>query len=80
MSFGELVKQHRVRSGMNQERFAERVGITASFLRMIEKDQSGMSALVVARMVEVWGLTPFETTKLLKALREDAESKRQTAD
>lgn len=75
MRFGELVRQHRERNGMNKQTFAERVGINPSYLWLIEKGEAtSPSAVIVARMVEVLHLTPFQVTALLRALREDAES------
>ncbi len=73
--FGELVRQHRERSGMNKQTFAERVGIDPSYLRLIEKGEAtSPSALIVACMVEVLHLNPFEAVTLLKTLREDAKN------
>ncbi len=75
MSFGELVRQHRERSGMNKGTFAERMGISPNHLRAIENGEAtSPSALMVARMVAELHLTPFEATTLLKAVREDAKS------
>ena len=74
MTFGELVKYYREKSGMSQRKFAECVGSSLNHLRAIENGEARLpSALMVAQMVEELGLTPFEAIKLLKALSEDAE-------
>lgn len=76
MRFGELVRQHRERSGMSMTMLAENIGISLNYLWRLENGESSSpSAAIVARMVEVLHLTPFETTALLKTLREDTECK-----
>ncbi len=75
-SFGELVKQHRKRNGIGQQELAKRVDINPSTLRLIENGGiASPSGVIVARIVEELHLTPFQATALLRALREDAESK-----
>ncbi len=74
-SFGELVKQHRERSGMNKQTLAKCLGIHPDYLKQLERGEAkSPGAIIVARMVAVLHLTPFQAIALLKALREDAES------
>ncbi len=78
MSFGELVRQHRERNGMNKQTLAERVGITPDYLKQLERGEAkSPGAIIIARMVAELQLNPFEANALLKALREDAESEEE---
>jgi DNA-binding XRE family transcriptional regulator len=51
---GELVRQYRMRHGLNQRQFAERFGITSVWVCKIERGHAPLTLEMAAKMFEKW--------------------------
>jgi transcriptional regulator with XRE-family HTH domain len=58
-SFGERIRARRKELGLSLEELAQRTGLTASFLSLVERDMSNPSLESLRHIAEALGVPPF---------------------
>lgn len=58
-SFGEQIRARRKELGLSLEELAQRTGLTASFLSLVERDMSNPSLESLRHIAEALGVPPF---------------------
>jgi transcriptional regulator with XRE-family HTH domain len=61
-AIGDLLRQHRARLGLSQERLAALAGVDLSNLNRIEGGKRRCTEATATRLCDGLGLTPFERT------------------
>lgn len=78
MNIGQAIKTLRKNELMNQEEFASSVGITQSYLSLIEKGHKKPSLEVLQQMADILN-TPLPVLFWFGIEREDVDEKKQYA-
>lgn len=60
VAFGAVVAAHRIKMGLNRERFAVMAGIGASHLCRIERGDHAPSIITVRKLADAFGCTSGE--------------------
>ena len=74
-NFGKRIKVLRARQGLTQAAFAQRLGVTPSYLNLVEHDRRPVSANLLIRLAQITdldlkSLAAGEDTQLIAALME----------
>lgn len=65
MTFGELVKEMRLKKNVSLRKLAEEIGVAAPYLSDVEKGRRNpLSEEKMRKVIEVLGLTPEEANEL----------------
>ena len=78
MNIGQAIKTLRKNEGMNQEEFAASVGITQSYLSLIEKEHKKPSLEVLQQMADILN-TPLAVLFWFGIEKEDVSEDKQYA-
>src|SRR3972149_2510134 len=74
-NFGKRIRVLRARQGLTQAAFAQRLGVTPSYLNLVEHDRRPVSANLLIRLAQITdldlkSLAAGEDTQLIAALME----------
>src|SRR5688572_15125427 len=67
-TFGALLRHHRLKAGLTQEALAERAGVSARGLQLLERDRTVPRAETVRLLAEALGLSAEARTALIAAV------------
>ena len=73
LSFGEWLKRHRKFYGLTQEELAQQLHCSTILVRKIEAEERRPSAQIVARLAEIFHLSPNERETFLRFARGDPQ-------
>ena len=68
LSFGELLREHRLAAGLTQEALAERAGVSARGIQALERGQNRPQQETARRLAEAFGLKEQESSRFLAAV------------
>ncbi len=58
VKFGDRVREERLKLGLSQEKFAEKVGVHRTYIGMIERAEKNITLENIEKIAKAFNLTP----------------------